>query len=80
MGLVVRSALGLVKGRLGTGLGVVGLATTDNAVSSVGDVLGELLLGGLGGVRSKLLLGLCSDVSNRSRGSNHKRGSWNAYW
>jgi hypothetical protein len=75
VGLVVRGALGLIKGRLGIRLGVVGLDTTDNAVGSIADGLRDLLLGRLGGVRSNLLLGLCGVVSNRQQ---RKRGS--TYW
>lgn len=57
--LVVVGALGLVKGRLGGGLAVIGLEATGDAVSGVGDGLLDLVLGGLGRVRSDLLLSLC---------------------
>lgn len=68
MNFVVGSTLGLVKGRLGAGLLVVGLGAADKAVSSVGDGLAGLLLGRLGGVRSELLLSLCGVVSNKPKG------------
>lgn len=57
--LVVVGALGLVKGLLGSALVLVGLTTTSHAVGGVGDSLLDLVLGGLGGVRSHLLLCLC---------------------
>lgn len=66
--LVVRGALGLVKSRLGSRLLVIGLDAADNAVSSVAEGLADLLLGRLGGVRSKLLLGLCGLLA-----ADHKR-------
>lgn len=56
--LIVR-ALGLVVGFLGSTLILVGLATTSHAVGGVGEGLLNLVLGGLGGVRSHLLLSLC---------------------
>lgn len=56
--LIVR-ALALVEGLLGSALVLVGLATTSQAVGGVGDGLLDLVLGGLGGVRSNLLLSLC---------------------
>jgi len=56
--VVIMDTLGLVKGLLGTALAVVRLETTSHAVTSVGDSLLDLVLGGLAGVRSHLLLGL----------------------
>lgn len=56
------AALGLVESLLGAGLAVIGLDATSDAVGSVGEGLLDLLLGGLGGVRSKFLLGLCEDT------------------
>jgi hypothetical protein len=50
--------LGLVKGLLATALVVIRLETTSDAVTSVGGGLLDLVLSGLGGVRSDLLLGL----------------------
>lgn len=66
--LIVVSALSLVEGLLGSALVLVGLATTSHAVGGVSDGLLDLVLGGLGGVRSHLLLGLCEKgfVSNRN--------------
>jgi hypothetical protein len=52
-------ALGLVKGLLANTLALIGLEATGNTIASVGDSLLDLVLGGLGGVRSDLLLGLC---------------------
>lgn len=68
--------LGLVEGFLGSALAVVGLATTSDAVGGVGDSLLDLVLGGLGGVRSHLLLSLCgkglvSKGRNGDRAANH---------
>lgn len=51
--------LGLVKGLLGGALAVVGLEASGDAVGGVGEGLLDLVLGGLGGVRSDLLLRLC---------------------
>lgn len=59
MGSVVVAALGLVKSLLGARLVVIGLDTASDAVGGVGKGLLNLLLGGLGGVRSNFLLGLC---------------------
>lgn len=59
MDIVVAGTLGLVEGLLGTTLAVIGLEAAGNTVSGVGDSLLDLVLGGLGGVRSDLLLGLC---------------------
>lgn len=59
MSSVVMAALGLVESLLGGGLAVVGLSATSKTVGGVGDSLLDLLLGGLGGVRSEFLLGLC---------------------
>lgn len=71
--LVVVGALGLVKGRLGGGLAVVGLETTGDTVSGVGDGLLDLVLGGLGRVRSDLLLSLCK--RSLAKYSNHLKKS-----
>lgn len=60
--LVVFGALGLVKGRLASGLVIVGLNTAGNAVAGVSEGLLDLLLGGLGGVRSDFLLGLGREI------------------
>lgn len=57
--IVVAGTLGLVEGLLGTTLAVVGLETTSKTVTGVSDSLLDLVLGGLGGVRSDLLLSLC---------------------
>ena len=59
MGVVVVGTLGLVEGLLGTTLAVVGLEATGNTIAGVGNGLLGLVLGGLGGVRDDLLLGLC---------------------
>ena len=59
VGLVVVGALGLVEGLLRSALAVVGLEAASNTVGGVGDSLLDLVLGGLAGVRSDLLLSLC---------------------
>jgi hypothetical protein len=59
---VVVAALDLVKGLLASGLVLIGLDTTSNAVCGIGDGLLDLLLGRLGGVRSQLLLGLGREI------------------
>lgn len=64
MGMVVVAALGLVEGLLGARLAVIGLDTAGEAVGGVGEGLLDLLLGGLGGVRSDFLLSLCIVVSD----------------
>lgn len=56
--VVIMGALSLIEGLLGTALVVVRLETTSDAVTSVGNGLLDLVLSGLGGVRSHLLLGL----------------------
>ena len=61
--LVVMHALALVKGLLHARLLVVGLDATGEAVTNISGALLHLLLGGLGGVGSELLLGLCEEVS-----------------
>lgn len=58
MRLVVMGALDLVPGLLGGGLAVVGLEATGDTVTGVSDGLLDLVLGGLGRVRSELLLSL----------------------
>ena len=57
--LIVMGALGLVEGLLGGTLAVVRLEATSDAVGGVGEGLLDLVLGGLAGVRSNLLLSLC---------------------
>jgi hypothetical protein len=57
--LVIVGALTLVKGFLSSGLALVGLETTGDPVSGVGEGLLQLILGGLGRVGSDLLLSLC---------------------
>lgn len=52
--------LSLVESLLSAGLASVGLQTTSDTVAGVSNALLDLLLGGLGGVRSDLLLGLCA--------------------
>lgn len=69
-------ALGLVEGLLGSALAVVGLTTASHAVGGVGDTLLDLVLGGLGGVRSHLLLslwekGMVSNEKERRGGADH---------
>lgn len=68
VGLVVVGALGLVEGLLGSALAVVGLEAASDTVGGVGESLLDLVLGGLAGVRSDLLLSLCEqEVSIVSR-------------
>lgn len=59
MDLVVLFTPGLIEDLLANTLAIISLQATASAVSSVGDSLLELVLGGLGGVRCELLLGLC---------------------
>lgn len=59
MGSVIVGALGLVESLLRARLAVVGLEAASDAITGVGNGLLDLVLGGLGGVRSKLLLSLC---------------------
>ena len=61
--MVVTGTLGLVKGLLSTALALIGLETTGKTVGGIGDGLLDLVLGGLGGVGSDLLLSLCGDRS-----------------
>jgi hypothetical protein len=69
VGVVVMGTLSLVESLLGAGLAVVGLQTTSETVAGVSEALLDLLLGGLGGVGSDLLLGLCTAVLvNRNNG------------
>ena len=56
--MVVVRTLGLVKSLLGGRLAIVGLTTAGKTVGGIGDTLLNLVLSGLGGVRSQLLLGL----------------------
>lgn len=58
MNIVVTGTLGLVESLLGATLAVISLEATTNTVGGIGDSLFDLILGGLGGVRSDLLLGL----------------------
>lgn len=60
VGVVVMGTLSLVESLLSAGLASVGLQTTSDTVAGVSNALLDLLLGGLGGVRSDLLLGLCA--------------------
>lgn len=57
--LIVVGTLGLVEGLLRGALAVVGLEAASDTVGGVGDGLLDLVLGGLAGVRSELLLSLC---------------------
>jgi hypothetical protein len=61
MAVVVTSTLCLVKGLLSSTLAIIGLQSAASTVSGVGDSLLDLVLGGLGGVGSELLLGLCRE-------------------
>jgi hypothetical protein len=71
VGVVVMGTLSLVEGLLSAGLALVGLQTTSDTVAGVSKSLLDLLLGGLGGVRSELLLGLCTSVlMNCNNGCN----------
>jgi hypothetical protein len=60
--VVVMAALTLVESLLGSALLVVRLEAARDTVSGISEALLELVLGGLGGVRSELLLGLCKVV------------------
>jgi hypothetical protein len=60
--VVVMAALTLVESLLGSALLVVRLETARDTVGGISEALLELVLGGLGGVRSELLLGLCKMV------------------
>lgn len=62
MSVVVMGTLGLVEGLLRGRLALVGLSTASEAVGGIGDTLLDLVLSGLGGVRSQFLLGLCMYV------------------
>lgn len=57
--MVVTSTLGLVESLLASTLAIIGLQASASAVSGVCESLLDLVLGGLGGVGSDLLLGLC---------------------
>ena len=59
MAVVVTGTLGLVEGLLASTLAIIGLQAAGSAVSGTGGGLLDLVLGGLGGVRSEFLLGLC---------------------
>lgn len=61
MSSIVVGALSLVEDLLASTLAVIGLETTGGTVTGVGGGLLDLVLGGLGGVRNELLLGLCDD-------------------
>jgi hypothetical protein len=56
--VVVTGTLGLVEGLLASTLALVGLQAAGNAICGIGGSLIDLVLGGLGGVRGELLLGL----------------------
>lgn len=56
--LIIVGTLGLVKGLLSGALAVVGLEAASDTVGGVGESLLDLVLGGLAGVRSNLLLSL----------------------
>lgn len=56
--VVVASALGLIEDLLASTLALVGLQAAGNAIGGIGGSLVNLILGGLGGVRGELLLGL----------------------
>lgn len=60
MGVVVMGALDLVERLLRTRLAGISLGATGHAVGGIGEGLLDLVLSGLGGVRSHLLLSLCS--------------------
>lgn len=75
---VVVAALGLVESLLDAGLALIGLGTTSEAVGGIGDGLLDLLLGGLGEVRSQLLLGLYEVVSELITDCWNDAGR--AYW
>lgn len=64
MGLVVLLAAHEIVGLLRVRLLVVTLRAADDAVSSVGEGFLHLVHGGLLGVRSDLLLSLCSGVES----------------
>lgn len=57
--VVVTGTLGLVESLLANTLAIIGLQAAGSTVSGVGESLLGLVLGGLGGVGSDLLLGLC---------------------
>jgi hypothetical protein len=57
--VVVTGTLGLVEGLLTNTLAIIGLQAAGSTVGGIGDGLLDLVLGGLGGVRSEFLLGLC---------------------
>lgn len=59
VGLIVMSALALVEDLLSCALVFIGLSTAGETVGCIGKCLLDLVLSGLGGIRSKLLLGLC---------------------
>lgn len=58
VGVVVTGTLSLVKGLLTSTLAIIGLETAGNTIGGIGGGLLDLVLGGLGGVRSEFLLGL----------------------
>lgn len=60
MAVIVTGTLGLVKGLLTSTLAIIGLQAAGSTVSGVSEGLLDLLLGRLGGVRSELLLSLCT--------------------
>ena len=57
--MIIVHALALVEGLLGSGLVLISLHTTGDTVLDIGSSLLDLVLSGLGRVRSEFLLGLC---------------------
>ena len=81
MAVVVTGTLGLVEGLLANTLAIIGLQAAGSAVSGIGGSLLDLVLGGLGGVRSEFLLGLCRK-SRQSQCLNILTGRYGSvtYW
>lgn len=76
MGMVVMGTLSLVSDLLGTTLAVIGLESTGNTIAGVGNGFLGLVLGGLGGVRDDLLLGLCGRGSATSDLTEEQVAGW----
>lgn len=74
MGVVVVGTLSLVESLLGTGLAVVGLEAAGDTVTGVGDGLLDLILSGLGRIRSHLLLSLCKKRVSITQASCQRGG------
>lgn len=74
------SALALVEDLLGCALVVVGLRTAGDAVGCIGEGLLDLVLGGLGGVGSKLLLSLCESLLVFFQDFLHGLKKWKTHW